>query len=158
MVLAALANGKHVYNASPHAPDWAGREGDRRGLARGRQRRRGRRLLRMDPRPSPDEGDGGRGLSRVGRWAGPAISASRCSTSPIKQFPYNWFAQAGQGVSAVRNNGSHALYMLLHLFGPIEELVADDTQVLREWVFPDGDKIVPETNDLANVILRSPAG
>jgi predicted dehydrogenase len=23
MVLAALASGKHVYNASPHAPDWA---------------------------------------------------------------------------------------------------------------------------------------
>jgi predicted dehydrogenase len=61
-------------------------------------------------------------------------------------------------VAAVRNNGSHALYMLLHLFGRIEELVADDSQVLREWVFADGDRIVPETNDLANVILRFASG
>jgi predicted dehydrogenase len=61
-------------------------------------------------------------------------------------------------VSAVRNNGSHALYMLRHLFGPVAELVADDTRVLREWIFPDGDRIVPETNDLANVILKFASG
>nr|WP_246350781.1 Gfo/Idh/MocA family oxidoreductase [Sphingobium boeckii] len=77
---------------------------------------------------------------------------------PIKQFPYNWFAQAGLGVSAVRNNGSHALYMLLHMFGPVAELVADDSQILKQWNFADGDSITPETNDFANVILRFVSG
>jgi predicted dehydrogenase len=78
--------------------------------------------------------------------------------APNKQFPYNWFAAGAAGVSAVRNNGSHALYMLVHLFGPIAELVADDTQLLKEWPFPDGDKIIPQTNDFANVILRFESG
>ncbi len=38
------------------------------------------------------------------------------------------------------------------------ELVADDRRVLDEWVFPDGDRVVPETNDYANVILRFASG
>ena len=48
--------------------------------------------------------------------------------------------------------------MLLHLFGPIAELVADDSLILKEWVFPDGDRILPQTNDFANVILRFESG
>jgi predicted dehydrogenase len=51
--------------------------------------------------------------------------------------PYNWFWQGGLGVSALRNLGSHALHMLMFLFGEIEELVAHDGQLLNEWCFPD---------------------
>ena len=80
------------------------------------------------------------------------------TATPDKRFPYNWFGQAGQGVSAMRNNGSHALYQLLHLFGPVTELVADDRRVLDQWVFPDGEAIVPETTDYANAILRFASG
>jgi predicted dehydrogenase len=58
----------------------------------------------------------------------------------------------------VRNNGSHALYMLMHLFGPIAELVADDAQILKQWLFPDGDIIIPETNDYANAIMTFASG
>src|SRR3546814_11812393 len=72
------------------------------------------------------------------------------------QFPYNWFWQAGLGVSALRNLGSHSLHMLLHLFGPIEELVAIDRQLLTEWCFPDGQVITPQNNDFATLLLGFP--
>jgi predicted dehydrogenase len=157
MVLVALAHGKHVYNASPHAPDWAGaKEIDAAWRAGGSvgvvdafsewipAHRQMKAMI--------DQGYLGRPLG------GMCHLSISLFNRPNKQFPYNWFAQGGEGVSAVRNNGSHALYMLLHLFGPIAELVADDTQVLKQWVFPDGDHIVPETNDLANVILRFASG
>lgn len=157
MVLAALANGKHVYNASPHAPDWTGakeidaawRASSSIGVvdAFSEWIPANRQMLAM-----VEDGYLGRPLG------GTCHFTISLFNQPIKQFPYNWFAQGGQGVSAVRNNGSHALYMLLRLFGPVEELVADDSQILKQWVFPDGDVITPETTDLANVILRFAGG
>jgi predicted dehydrogenase len=157
MVLAALANGKHVYNASPHAPDWtAAKAIDGAWRASGSvgvvdafsqwipAHRQMKQML--------DDGYVGAPLG------GTCHFNLSLFNQPSKQFPYNWFALPGQGVSAVRNNGSHALYMLLHLFGPIAELVADDSQILKRWVFPDGDSITPETSDLANVILRFASG
>jgi predicted dehydrogenase len=78
---------------------------------------------------------------------------------PNRHFPYNWFWQAGLGVSALRNLGSHALHMLTFLFGPIDELVAHDGQLLREWRFADGgDPIKPQTNDFASLLLRFRSG
>lgn len=157
MVLAALAAGKHVYNASPHAPDWTGaqaidaawRAGGSVGVVDAFAQwlpahRRMKAMLDADHIGAPLGGTCHFNLSLFNQ--------------PHRQFPYNWFAQAGQGVSAVRNNGSHALYMLRHLFGPVVELVADDSQILRAWRFPDGDAITPETNDFANVILRFDSG
>lgn len=77
---------------------------------------------------------------------------------PHSRFPYNWFWQAGLGVSALRNLGSHALHMLIFLFGGIDELVAHDGQLLREWHFEDGTSRKPETNDFATLILRFHSG
>jgi predicted dehydrogenase len=74
------------------------------------------------------------------------------------RFPYNWFAQAGQGVSAVRNLGSHALHMLTYLFGEVVELVAHDGRLLDEWRAADGQTVKAETNDFANVLLRFAGG
>lgn len=157
MVLAALANGKHVYNASPHAPDWASaKEIDAAWQASGS-------VGVVDAfaewipahRQMKDMVAGGYLGTPLGGTCHFNISLFN---APHKQFPYNWFSEGGQGVSAVRNNGSHALYLLLHLFGSIVELVADDSQILKQWAFPDGDIIVPETNDFANVILRFASG
>ena len=157
MVLAALANGKHVYNASPHAPDWgSAKQIDEAWRASGcvgvvdafsqwiPVHAQMKRLV--------DDGYLGTPLGGGCRFNISLFNA------PSRQFPYNWFGERGQGVSAVRNNGSHMLYMLLHLFGPVVELVADDSQVLRQWVFPDGGVTFPETNDFANVILRFASG
>jgi predicted dehydrogenase len=74
------------------------------------------------------------------------------------RFPYNWFAQSGLGVSAVRNLGSHALHMLTHLFGEVRELVAHDGRLLDEWRSPDGQTIEAQTNDFANMLLRFTSG
>jgi predicted dehydrogenase len=48
--------------------------------------------------------------------------------------------------------------MLVFLFGEIEELVAHDGQLLKEWRFPDGKSIEPETNDFACLLLRFKSG
>ncbi|GAA0319156.1 Gfo/Idh/MocA family oxidoreductase [Sphingomonas oligophenolica] len=157
MVLAALAGGKHVYNASPHAPDWPGAKAiDAAWRASGRigvvdafaewipAQRQMKAMVEAGYIGAPFGGTCHFNLSLFNR--------------PDKRFPYNWFAQAGQGVSAVRNNGSHALYALIDLFGPVAELVADDRQLLGKWEFADGDAIYPETNDFVSVILRFGSG
>lgn len=157
MVLAALAHGKHIYNASPHAPDWAGAK------AIDAAWRGGRSVGVVDAfsqwLPAHRQMKAMLDADHVGALLGGTCHFNiSLFNAPVKQFPYNWFAQAEQGVSAIRNNGSHALYMLRHLFGPVAELVADDSQILREWRFPDGDTIVPETTDFANAILRFESG
>jgi predicted dehydrogenase len=153
MVLAALANNKHVYNASPHAPDWTGakeidaawKASESIGLVDAFAQ-----WIPAHAQMKQMIDDGYLGTP----FGGTCHFNISLFNAPSKQFPYNWFAQSGQGVSAVRNNGSHALYMLLHLFGPVAELVADDSQILKEWLFADGDKIIPETTDFANVMVR----
>jgi predicted dehydrogenase len=157
MVLAALAHGKHVYNASPHAPDWAGakaidaawRAGGSVGVVDAFARwipaqRQMARLLAEDYIGTP--------------LGGTAHFSISLFNAPNKQFPYNWFADGSAGVSALRNNGSHVLYPLLEMFGPVAELVADDRQVLKEWTFPDGDRVVPETTDYGTAMLRFASG
>jgi predicted dehydrogenase len=157
MVLAALKHGKHIYNASPYAPDWAGAKViDRAWRASGSTcvvdafarwipaHRQMAALLADDYIGEPLGGTCHFNISLF--------------NAPNKAFPYNWFAQASAGVSAMRNNGSHLLYPLLEMFGPVAELVADDRQVLREWVFPDGTRIVPETTDHGSAILRFASG
>jgi predicted dehydrogenase len=157
MVLAALANDKHIYNASPHVPDWASA-----------------RQVDAAWRSSRSVGV----VDAFSEWV-PALRQMQVMlddgyigtplggtchfnislfNQPNKQFPYNWFWEKGLGVSAVRNNGSHGLYLLRRLFGEIEELVADDRQILKEWLFPDGDRIVPQTNDFADALLRFASG
>ncbi len=157
MVLAALRHGKHVYNASPYAPDWASaREIDTAWRASGS-------VAVVDAfseyipalRQMKAMLDAGYVGDALGGTCHFNISLFN---TPSKQFPYNWFADGKAGVSAVRNNGSHALYLMMHLFGPVAELVADDSQILKQWVFPDGDIVVPETTDLANVILKFASG
>ncbi|KPF91794.1 oxidoreductase [Novosphingobium sp. AAP83] len=157
MVLAALQHGKHIYNASPHVPDWAGAKAINAAAMNSPSLGMVDAFSEYLPahrqmKTMLDDGFIGEALG------GTCHFNLSLFNQPDKRFPYNWFADASAGVSAVRNNGSHALYMLLHLFGPIAELVADDTQVLRQWVFSDGDTITPGTTDFANVILKFQSG
>jgi predicted dehydrogenase len=157
MVLAALAAGKHIYNASPHAPDWAG------ALAIDAAWRAAGTVGVVDAfsayLPAHQQLQALLAEGYVGDVLGGSCQFSiSLFNQPRADFPYNWFADGSAGVSAVRNNGSHALYMLTQLFGPVAELVADDRQVLRQWLFPDGEIVTPETNDYANVILRFASG
>jgi predicted dehydrogenase len=157
MVLAALKHNKHIYNASPHAPDWAGAKAIKAA-------RKGSGSIGVVDAFSEyipalahmkaivDDGFLGQALGGTCHFNISLFNA------PDKHFPYNWFADGGAGVSAVRNNGSHALYLLTHIFGPVAELVADDSRILKQWVFADGEAVTPETNDFANVILKFQSG
>jgi predicted dehydrogenase len=157
MVLAALKAGKHIYNASPHAPDWAGAK----AIAAAHEGSSVVGVVDAFAEYLPAHRQMAAMLAEdyIGEPLGGSCHFSiSLFNQPSKQFPYNWFADGSAGVSAVRNNGSHALYMLTHLFGPVAELVADDSQILKLWVFPDGDVIIPETTDYANVILKFVSG
>jgi predicted dehydrogenase len=157
MVLAALKHNKHIYNASPHAPDWAGAKAIEGARAKSRSIGVVDAFCEYIPasrqmKKMVDDGFLGDVLGGTCHFNISLFNA------PDKRFPYNWFADGSAGVSAVRNNGSHALYLLTYMFGPVAELVADDSRILAQWIFADGDIVVPETNDFANVILKFESG
>lgn len=152
-LLSALAAGKHVYNAAPHAPDWAG------ALAIDREWKASGRVGVLDAFSQwiPAHATMKRMIHDgfLGRpFGGTCHFNLSLFNRPSAHFPYRWFAERGQGVSAMRNNGSHALHVLLHLLGPVEALVADDRRLLDTWRFDDGSAIDVETNDFASVLLR----
>jgi predicted dehydrogenase len=157
MVLSTLANGKHVYNGIPFAADLDGaRQLHDAWKASGKvavvdafsqwlpAHRLARELI--------DDGLLGQ------PFGGTCLFNLSLFNTPHPQFPYNWFWQSGLGVSALRNLGSHALHTLIYLFGDIDEVVAHDGRLLKEWRFPDGSVITPETNDFANLLLRFASG
>lgn len=157
MVLSALRNGKHVYNGIPFAADIdRARELYQAWKASGKvaivdafsewipAHRMAKEMLERGFLGQP--------------FGGTCIFNMSLFNKPNPHFPYNWFWQAGLGVSAVRNLGSHALHTLVFLFGEIQELVAHDGRLLKEWRFPDGNVIKPETNDFANMLLRFKSG
>lgn len=157
MVLSALHNGKHVYNAIPFASDL-----DHAREMHDAWRASGSTAV-VDAfsewlpahRMAKEMVDGG----YLGQpFGGSCTFNMSLFNKPNAHFPYNWFWQAGLGVSALRNLGSHALHMLLFLFGEVEELVARDSQLLNQWRFPDGKVIRPETNDFANMLIRFQTG
>jgi predicted dehydrogenase len=152
-VLSALAKGKHVYNGVPFAADL-----DRaREMHRAHKASRSVAIVDAYSQWLPAHqmakqmlGDGFLGQP----FGGTCFFNLGLFNQPNPHFPYNWFAKSGQGVSAMRNLGSHALHMAVFLFGEVEEVIADDRQLLSEWRFPDGSGIEVETNDFANMLLR----
>lgn len=157
MVLSALRHGKHVYNGIPFAADL-----NHARELRDAWRASGKVAIvdafsewipaHRIAKEMMEDGFLGQ------PFGGTCVFNMSLFNTPSPHFPYNWFWQSGLGVSAVRNLGSHALHMLVFLFGEIEELVAHDGQLLKEWRFPDGNVIKPETNDFANMLLRFKSG
>ena len=158
MVLACLKHGKHVYNAIPFARDLDGARAIHEAW-------RGSGLVGVVDafsewipahRVAWDMIDDG----YLGRpFGGTCLFNMGLFNRLNPQFPYNWFAQAGQGVSAVRNLGSQALHMLAWLFGEVDELVAHDGQLLDTWRSADGETVIAaETNDFASMLLRFKSG
>ncbi|WP_159982748.1 MULTISPECIES: Gfo/Idh/MocA family protein [unclassified Novosphingobium] len=157
MVLAALRNGKHVYNGIPFAADLESARSLRDASAESGAVAVADAYGQWLPanrvaRQMIDDGFLGQ------PFGGTCVFNMSLFNRPDPHFPYNWFAQGGQGVSAVRNLGSHALHMLYFLFGPVEELVAVDQRLLDRWSFPDGSAITPETSDFASMIVRFASG
>ncbi len=73
-------------------------------------------------------------------------------------FPYTWFGKSGLGVSVSRNNGSHMLHALRHLFGPITATAAHLKTQLKTWKLPDGEVLDVETDDTCHALLSFESG
>jgi predicted dehydrogenase len=73
-------------------------------------------------------------------------------------FPYTWFGKSGLGVGVTRNNGSHMLHALRHLFGPIDSVSAQIKTQLKEWKLPDGEIQIAETDDTGHALLKFRSG
>lgn len=73
-------------------------------------------------------------------------------------FTYTWFGKSGQGVSVLRNQGSHMLHALRHLFGPIDAVVGRAETQLKTWDLPEGGTMDVETDDTAHAMLRFRSG
>jgi predicted dehydrogenase len=157
MVLAALRSGKHVYNAIPFAADLeraralrdAWRASGTVGVVDAYSQwlpahRQLREMLDADFLGQP--------------FGGMCHMNMPLYNRPDPRFPYNWFSEAGHGVSALRNLGSHLLHLLVHLFGAIDELVAHEGILLPEWEFPDGRKLPASNTDYACLTLRFASG
>jgi predicted dehydrogenase len=157
MVLSALRNGKHVYNAIPFAA----------GIDQARELRDAWRasgkVAVVDAfsqwLPAHRRAKEMMEERLLGRPFGATCFFNlSLFNKPHPHFPYNWFWQGGLGVSALRNLGSHALHMLVFMFGEVDEVVAHDARLLDEWRFPDGNVLKPETNDFATLLLRMKNG
>ena len=157
MVLEALAHHKHVYNSCPHAPDWAGARAIDAAWNRTRSHTAVDAYSRWLPalmrlREMLEQGHCGQLLG------GHAHFTMSLFNRPDPHFPYIWFANRAAGVSALRNFGSHLLFVLIELLGPVAEVVADERIALPQWTFADGRAITPENPDCANLILRFASG
>ena len=156
-VIEALKNGKHIYNSCPHAPHWEGAKAIDAAWSQSSSKGVVDAFSRYLPahqkmRAMIDEGHLGHILGGTCRFNMSLFNR------PDKRFPYNWFVDGKAGVSALRNFGSHLLYVLCEMLGPVEELVADQAIVLDQWEFPDGDTMTPENPDYANLIIRFASG
>jgi predicted dehydrogenase len=136
MCLAALANGKHVYNGVPFAADLDAARALRDAAATaGTVTAVDAYSEHFGPFRLAEEilGEGTLGTvqSVVGR-----LDLSLFDR-PTSAFPYNWFHDASFGASAVRNLGSHLLHLLVYLLGPVREVAGTPAQFLRRWDFVD---------------------
>lgn len=157
MVLEALRHGKHVYNSCPHAPDWAGAQ----AIDAAWNREKSQTAVDAFSRYLPAHRQMARMIAEghLGQVLGGSCHFNMSLFNrPDHRFPYNWFADGAAGVSALRNFGSHLLYFLCELLGPVAEVVADQSIVLKEWVFADGARTTPANPDYANLIIRFASG
>lgn len=167
MVMAALRNGKHVYNALPFATCLSDAQAMRDAqLAAGVVG-----VVDAQFRWSPpaqqmkaliDSGFIGRPLGFNLQLMLPLIVEDDAqypySAYSEHTAPYYWLAEKSSGGSAWRNFATHALLFLTHLIGPVEEATGMLATGLAEWRLPDGKILRPETHDLGSATLRMANG
>ena len=136
MCLAALANGKHVYNAIPFAADL-----DAAKLLRDAADTSGTVAAvdayseHLGPFRLAEE------ILAEGTLGTVQTVAGRLELSlfaqPTSTFPYNWFHDATYGASALRNLGSHLLHLMVRLLGPVAEVAGTSARFVDRWDFVD---------------------
>lgn len=167
MVMAALRNGKHVYDALPFAVSLSDAE-----AMRDAQKAAGvvgvvDAQFRWAPHAQQmkamiDAGFIGRPLGFNVQLMLPLIVAND-KPYPYSAYsehtdPYYWLAEKSSGGSAWRNFATHSLLFLTHLIGPVEEATGMMATGVPEWHLPNGEILRPETHDLGSATLRMANG
>lgn len=167
MVMAALGNGKHVYDALPFATSLADAEAMRDaqkaagvvGVVDGQ--------FRWAPHAQQmkamiDAGFIGKPLGFNVELFLPLYlhddKPYAYSAYSEHADPYYWLAEKSSGGSGWRNFATHSLLFLTHLLGPVEEATGALTTGVPEWFLPNGDILKPETHDLGVATLRMANG
>ncbi|MGF7150138.1 putative dehydrogenase [Sphingomonas zeicaulis] len=163
MVMAALANGKHVYDALPFAVSLADAEAMRDAQtaagvvgtvdAQFRWSPPAQQMKRM-----VEDGFLGRPLGFNVQLMLPLVEHEgkpyAYSAYSEHTDPYYWLAEKSSGGSAWRNFATHSLLFLTHLLGPVAEATGMLTTGVPEWFLPNGEVLRPETHDLGSAVLR----
>lgn len=168
MVMAALKNGKHVYNALPFAVNaQKAKEMSEAQAASGcvgvvdAQFRWVPAAMYM--KELLDDGFLGKPLGFNAQlmlplrnhdgflyphsaWPGNGIN------------PYRWLADKTSGAGAWRNFGTHSVLFLTHLLGEVEEVVGMQSTGIPQWKLPDESTLVAENEDLGCSTLRMKNG
>jgi predicted dehydrogenase len=168
MVMAALKNGKHVYDALPFAVSLADAEAMRDAQkaagvvgtvdAQFRWSPPAQQMKRMI-----DDGFIGRPLGFNVQLMLPLINETGDRPYAYSAYsehtdPYYWLAEKSSGGSAWRNFATHSLLFLTHVIGPVAEATGMLTTGVPEWFLPNGEILRPETHDLGSATLRMENG
>jgi len=163
MVMAALAAGKHVYDALPFATDVrrsrelleAQRRSGKVGVvdAQFRWVPAGRHMKAL-----VDQGFLGLPL---GFNVQLLLPLQRRDDKPYPHSvypeggisPYHWLAEADSGAGGWRNFGAHSVLFLSHLLGRVEQAVGATRTGVPQWTLPDGTQLSPRTEDLGCATL-----
>jgi predicted dehydrogenase len=163
MVMAALAGGKHVYDALPFAVDAAKAQ-----AMHDAQRRAGRvGVVDAQFRWVP-AGMHMKALVDQG-FIGQPLGFNVQLLMPLQQHgehlypycvypegginPYHWLGDATSGAGGWRNFGAHTVLFLTHLLGEVEQAAGATRTGVREWKLPDGIELTPRTEDLGCATL-----
>ena len=73
-------------------------------------------------------------------------------------FSYTWFGKAGNGTSVTRNQGTHMLHLLRHLFGPIRSVMGRMEIKHPVWTLPEGETMANETDDTLHALIDFAGG
>lgn len=163
MVMAALSQGKHVYDALPFATSLPDAETMQAAQQAGGLTGVVDAQFRWSPpaqqmKAMVEAGFIGRPLGFNLQLMLPLI-VENGSSYPYSAYsehtaPYYWLADRSSGGSAWRNFASHALLFLTHILGTVEEATGMLTTGIPQWTLPNGDVLHPDTHDLGSATLR----
>jgi len=158
MVLAALANRKHVYASANFAPDLKTAR-----IMRDAAREAGTVCTLDSVFPWQPAHQEVKRLLKTGETGKPIavnvrLHISHFATADAGGEGWKWFGTRKHGASAMRNLGTHSLHLLTWLLGPVESVTALATIAKTEWRFQDGSIVKPEVEDTAQLMLRFASG
>lgn len=77
---------------------------------------------------------------------------------PPADYAYRWTGLAKNGTGVLPNSCSHVFHTLIHLFGPVTEVIGETRLSNKIWMFEDGTTQIPEVPDTAVILARLTTG